>query len=409
MRDDLVTIRSSNAPKARICPGSIRGGAMRIRRHNEQAPLGTAAHECMSLHLQGAEFSVSEVAAKHGLGSDAELAMLVRFGIKAWAELSATYGPARTEVFLKATLADVPRLAMSIAGTDPPLQYTGSDIVIGELADVSYIAGGPELTGHMDAIRIVPELRWAGVVDWKSGRLDANYRDQVAAYAFLVFANEPNVDTVDCAVVWLRDQTQERYRFTRAQALAWRDEFVARVVKWDGTYYTGEHCGHCDRSHDCPALAASARRDLAILQEQNVAEDVIAGNIKALDDVTLAGLLRKVNGLSKFFDTFGDVARAEIRSRGGSIDAGNGQEYRFLVTEPREIDTLKAWPVLQSRMSDEELASCAKVSVSKAADIVKSHAAKGKGAAAVRELDAALEDAEAVSRRRQESLRLVRK
>ena len=65
---------------------------------------------------------------------------------------------------------------------------------------------------------------------------------------------------------------------------------------------------------------------------------------------------------------------------------------------PREVDTLRAWPSLVKRLTDEELAPCLKVRIGEMEAAGKAKAGKGKGAAAIRELNEELKAAGAVSR-----------
>ena len=70
---------------------------------------------------------------------------------------------------------------------------------------------------------------------------------------------------------------------------------------------------------------------------------------------------------------------------------------------------MKAWPLLQPRLSDEEIAGCMKLSAAKLDDAVAKKAGNGKGAAAKRELGEALEKAGAVERVVIEQMREVTK
>src|SRR3990167_10944758 len=124
------------------------------------------------------------------------------------------------------------------------------------------------LTGHVDVLAVDGKV--ASLGDWKSGRLDADHGAEVKGYATLVFSEYPEVEVVHSSVVWLRDQEIETYTVTREQSIAWVAALRRRVVEWDGrTFYPGAACTWCPRSHDCPAIVAETRRDIAILSEFN--------------------------------------------------------------------------------------------------------------------------------------------
>lgn len=70
----------------------------------------------------------------------------------------------------------------------------------------------------------------------------------------------------------------------------------------------------------------------------------------------------------------------------------------------REIDTLSAWPLLQTRLSDTEIASCVSISPSKLDDLVAAKAPKRGGAKAKRELAKELDELGAIKYRETQSL-----
>jgi hypothetical protein len=78
------------------------------------------------------------------------------------------------------------------------------------------------------------------------------------------------------------------------------------------------------------------------------------------------------------------------------VVGADGERLEVVLEPRREIDPLAAWPVLEQRLTDAELAGCLSVSVKAIEDAVAVKAEKRKGAAAKRELAAALEAAQAL-------------
>jgi len=112
----------------------------------------------------------------------------------------------------------------------------------------------------------------------------------------------------------------------------------------------------------------------------------------------LCGHFRKIKMLQHLLDAAEENARSEIGHRGDVLDGEGGVIHYVEAEGPRDVDTLKAWDALTKRLTDEELAPCLKVRLGELETALKAKAGKGKGAAAVRELNEELKAAGAVSR-----------
>lgn len=373
--EDIDNLRGSAAPMAMACPGSVREPEIEIDREHEAGPVGTAAHAVFDSIVElGGYPDIAAYAKKYGV-NEPELGQMAKFARIAWDQLRAEFPAAETEVALATQLTD---------------RVT--------------------LTGHLDLLSRMPKQRRAALADLKSGRLDKDYSAQVFSYCVLVFDNDPDIDEIDASIIWLRDSQIERYRMNRSEAEAWKQTLIKRVVQWDGVYHPGDHCAHCKRSHECAALVAMARRDLEVFGDPAMADrfDLGADGLDDLPDATLVALKRKTKSLVALLDSFDSVLRATVKRR-GEVDGGDGWVLRFVDIDQREIDALAAWPALQSRLSDEEIAAGVSLSIGRLEDVIAKKAGKGKGAAAKRDLAADLEKAGAVSTRLVSQLRLIRK
>jgi hypothetical protein len=254
-------------------------------------------------------------------------------------------------------------------------------------AEVALAAGC--LTGHADIVSDYGYTVSCG--DWKSGRKDRDHREQVFGYAWLLLQRSPDIQQVTVHVFWLRSQEIESYTIDRNRAGVWYQELQDHVVNWNGKYHEGPHCAFCPRRHSCPAMTAMVRADV----------EMFSGKTFELSTCTgpeLCNHFRKIKMLQRLLEAAERNARSEIGHRGDVLDGEGGVIHYIPAEGPREIDTLKAWDALTKRLTDAELAPCLKVRLGEMESSVKAKAGKGKGAAAIRELNDELKAAGAVSR-----------
>jgi hypothetical protein len=353
--------RCSSLSMAFICPGSAQVIDLRIDHTGEPAGVGTAVHRALAPLVEGMAPQTSlEVALDtHRHVEPVEVRVLFWAGVKMWEKLRDLRPDAVAEVALSATLTD------------------GEHTV--------------KLTGHIDVLSVDRVARRAIVDDWKSGRLDHDFHHQGFGYASLVMLNDSDVDEVEVNFLWLRTREIETYAVTRERMNQWLEELMNDVVKWDGRYHDGPHCGHCCRNHDCPAAVAMVRRDVAMLSDDAKAD------VQTMDEPTFCGYWRKLKMLESLLKEAREHARVEVNRRGGEVADVLGAIHFVDQNGPREVDWLKAKPVVEKLLTEEEYVSAISVSAKKLEDIVGKKAGRGKGAAAKRELSEALEAAGAVT------------
>jgi hypothetical protein len=113
----------------------------------------------------------------------------------------------------------------------------------------------------------------------------------------------------------------------------------------------------------------------------------------------------------KFLDALDKSIKDFVRQSGPvDLGDGSGRVLGFVPVNKREVAPLAAWPALSERLTDEELAECVKVSLSKCEDAVAAKATGPRGAksAARKELFSALESAGAVTIKHEDQLRIHR-
>lgn len=353
-------IRCSSLPMLFKCARSLEEVDIEIDSVSGPADLGTAVHKAMSSIVHGDRPDIDMLALQFGVDKD-ELGRLVWYGRQAWSELKPSFPNPQDEV------------EVSAEGV---------------------------LNGHIDLLsRTAGHARF---LDWKTGRKEeADYYAQMAGYALCIACQFPPVDFVTGTVVWLRSQSVETYAFNRRDIDAFADRLQGLPNSEGFTY--GEHCAHCRRSHECPALTAMARRDVAIFS----ADDVMA-QVEAATPRELVHIRRRARALQSFADQLDESIRRRIAAT-GPLDSGDG--YQLALVEEngkREVDALKAWPVLQGHLSDEEMAECVTVSARKADDAVAKKAGRGQGSGAKRRLASDLEAAGAVTQTKVQKLKEIR-
>jgi hypothetical protein len=346
------------------CAHSQDASPLLIEAHNGASDLGNGAHDAMRSIVKDMPVDVETMALRHFVDPK-ELGPLVAFGYKAWDELRCSYPLPETEVTVELEIEQL------------------------------------RLTGHIDLLSVVGVQ--GRLVDWKSGRKESvDYYAQLLGYAVCLLFGR-GLSEVIATVVWLRSQTIETFRFTRADALAFVERLGEHVR--NGRYRHGEHCAYCPRSHDCPALVAVTRRDAAMFA---MGADAVDALVEQAPAAVIVDARRRLKVIETFAESFDKACRRRIHAD-GPLDSGDGT-LLSLVEEngKREVDTEKAWPILQDTLGD-DLASCVTVSAARADEAVAKKAGKGKGAAAKRALAAALEEAGAVTQPKIPKLKEVRK
>jgi hypothetical protein len=230
-------------------------------------------------------------------------------------------------------------------------------------------------------------------LDWKSGFADSDYREQMLGYCAMMLTLNRDLPEASMTVVWLRTGEIEAYRMTRAQLGPWLERLNA-AVDWNGTYVAGDHCHFCSRTHECPARAAMVKRDVApFLLDGDGYVDV---SIEQLNSPQKVELLRKATAVAALAGDVRDAIKSYVRLH-GPIE-GETHVVSLETTEKRNLDTLKAWPVLeQLDFDDETTAGIVSIRLSALEDAVAKAAPKRGGAKAIRELRAKLDEAGAVT------------
>lgn len=349
-------------PTAFKCGGSLQSCTLEVEEINVAAENGTAAHKCLEglattgrVDLDSIDRICDELD-----GDSEEVRMLCGKASKLWAKIRDTFPAALTEIAVSYELP-----SLDIAGL--------------------------KLTGHIDVISIVGgQVR---ILDWKTGRKDANYSHQMMAYLAMVLMEYPELDGGTATIAWVRSGDVENYTMTRQDALKWAHDFEERVVQWDGVYRTGDHCVHCRRLHECDAGNTLARSYVAAIGD--VGLDAVESQVGKLEPDACIDLYHKARLVSQIADKSLKAIKARAEKQGEIV----GKETKLYLDSEgrRELDPEKAWGVLSDLgFQESDFAAVIKMPISKVEKRVAELAGKGNGAAAKRELAKKLELAGAI-------------
>lgn len=356
MSSDLVSLRASGLPMAFRCAGSARSATLAIEETSEPASLGSAVHEALRPLAEGAGLqweSLEAIADKWGVNRD-ELRMLCAIANKLWPTVAEHFPDASTEVELVSSVYGVP------------------------------------FTGHADVLSVVGTV--ARGADYKTGRKDVDYAEQMRGYCALVLMTYEQVQEVTFTVLWLRDGDLQNYSMTRKQLAAWLESLRAKVIEWSGAYRPGPHCDYCRRSHECDARNALVRRDVASLMDVHQDE---ASVIAQLAPEQKLALYRRAKMVKETAERVTKAIRQNVEAY-GNVVTDNGKLV-IEIEKHRELQTLAAWPVLEAAgFQDADFADVVDVSISRVEKRIAKNAGRGNGAAAVRELSEKLNEACAI-------------
>lgn len=368
----MTTIRCSRLPLAWNCPESqnVPDGTVVLNIGGEPAEAGNASHRYMSAHVRGTELNIPQLAAEHGCDPD-ELSMLCAQGRKLLSELGKYIkidGTMKTEVPLRASIEDN-----------------------------IFLVGNADIAGRQG--------RTGLVVDYKSGRLDADHTHQLNGYGYCWMQHlGPEIEKVTVIVGMLRTGTWDVTHLTREQLISWSEELSRRIRNGRGNFNPGESCAYCQRRTNCPGRQALLR---------TITKDWSVEGAPIIDwtpetRAAMGPAIGTMYGRAKFVESVAEEFRAAVKAdvlEHGPLPIGDGRQLAITETNKRVLDPAKARPILEKYLSADDIDSATKISMAACEQAAASGARKGMGAGIKREMAAALEAAGALSLTTIQSLR----
>lgn len=360
-----MNVRCSSLPLIATCPAASVEPSVPIRSHNADADLGSAAHEAIRARIERGGADLAAIAKAWSCEPD-DLGYLTNAGMQAWEQLRQWFPDPKFEVELSMTVGE--------------LTLTGH-------ADVLSLPGGDELRG----------------IDWKFGRLDSGWQDQVKGYACLALAKYQTYKRARFAVVRAREMTVDWFTWTVADVQLWLADLMSRLAQENKPYNPGLHCSYCPRSHECPAKTALLQNAIQTLLVKGGLPD---GSEKSYE----AGLvlaMKRVRLIESFIKSVSPVIKAQVIEAGGKIEDGKGFALEIVPREYQYLRPAVAWPILYEMLGD-QLVDCVKLAKDKIVDLVRAAAPYRGKKAAVDLLMHHLEQAGALATYTQETLQVRR-
>lgn len=346
----MTALRCSSLPLFLKCAPALRGDGINITEWFPESVLGTAAHDTAARTVRGQPVDVVAIAALYGVEVD-ELADLYTKAVQAWKELQ------------------------------PP---AGDRVSAEESMGMTFAEG--ILTGKADVF-----IRHAGhkavtVIDWKTGRRDSDYRDQILGYCALALEINPKADVALGKICWVRTSEVELVSMNRVDLVEWKDRLIQQTK--DTAFHPGAHCQYCPRKHTCPAREEMQRGALAVLQN----ERTVIRNLPPEKQITLYRRAKEIAGMA--YDVINEIRT--IVGDGGPLEA-NGLTLEIISEPRRSIKAMEAWPILQKYLTDEDLADAVTVQVGTAEFAAGKGQPRGQAAPRRRAMMDELENAGAIS------------
>lgn len=213
----MKTYRASQLPRLFRCPGSDAKPSIQVEDDSEPARLGTAVHDAIADYITSTgdepRPEMEAYAAKHGLKESRELKFLYWQARKTWD-------------YLHEAMPDV----------------------YGVEVQMEIELDGVKLTGRPDVVALGEDEELV-VIDWKSGWMEGEYRDQLMGYYALATKMYGVHEKGKRITVMLREQTLDVVDITPADLEAWLEKLQA--VAASDERCAGGHCMFCPLRGEC--------------------------------------------------------------------------------------------------------------------------------------------------------------
>lgn len=312
-----MNLRCSSLPLFMKCAASLRGD-VNVSEWFPETVLGTAAHDAAARMVMGIPVDLEAIATLHGV-DQGELGGLFVAASRAWRGFRPEEGQATSHA-------------------EVPMSMLVGDVMVTGQADV-VINYGPG-----DVIR---------VIDWKSGRRDADHREQIMGYCALALEAYPQADGAMGTIAWLRTGEPEAYSMNRRDLVAWKERLAVQVK--DESFKVGTHCQYCPRKHTCPGREDMQRGALAVITGTR------AALLREMPPARQLEIYRQAKQITNIaYDVINEVKA--IVTEGGPIE-GTDSTLALVEESRRSIDAMKAWPIMQRYLSDAEIAEAITIQV----------------------------------------------
>lgn len=324
----MISLRCSALPRILSCPASRQAPAIVVEGQDEAARIGTAVHGWLANYVEGGIGNTpGDFALEQGVDAD-EVSILCTFGRHCWDYIKEHFPSPQSEL---------------------PFQVIDH-------------GAGITLSGHPDAFSVVDDQ--VRVVDFKTGRGEGNFDDQLKGYMWLILRGMPETATAWGATIHVRTRSiGDPITMTRQDLDDWYAGLVA-TVKGDWFAPSHEACIYCPRRLGCPArqqLLADAAGVLTGIDA--TPEGFSLGNVEG--DKLRVGV-QAAKHLAGLCEMYLAAAKTEVLIRGHHVDdrriieMDEGLQVR--TEERRKLKVNESWPVLTRVLSLPVVKECLTIS-----------------------------------------------
>lgn len=372
-----LTIRASSMDQLFACPPSLLTpqpeGGVTIKSSSPEARMGSAIHACMAAVALGGQPVLREVLDRFGVTESEGAEELLLTGMRMWDELRKYFPTPKVEVPLQAKIGEV-----TLTGTIDLLSPSGSDRAV--------------------------------FLDYKSGRIESGYVQQMNDYAWLIWQAMGRAQGISITGItaFLRGGWYRTSRWTDVDLAEWEIDLTRNVLgQRKDTYGPGTQCQWCARRYNCPALAQQQASTVAAALggEGDPLHAALRKEIDALASITkesasqASGLVEQMLFRKALLEDLAEQISATLRAaleRCGSVPLSGHRVLALSEIEIAKLLPAQAMRVLRSHLSDNELCECMTLSLPK---VLQAYAVSRAGKRHVHkaELRAALTAAGAIS------------
>ncbi len=344
-----ISLRASSMDMLFACPASVLNPDRLpiIKASGRPAAIGTAAHSLLASLVQTGHYDITGLVDRLELDSEAEeeLLSLVWYGSQVWDAVGSAMPQAQVE-----------------ARAEFPLSVGQQEYLVSGTIDVADVDSQPPV-----------------FIDYKSGYIETGHANQQFTYAYILWRllGKPDDFLVKGIVAYLRHRYYRVREYRHADMAEWEYNLTRNILGNPDRYAPNPACVYCGLAVSCPARKAAARTAIEdVLCDPQRPGDPrwLEASQAALLDLTaetrnnpgvaeLAGeLLFRCCLLSGAADQVMALLK-ETAERVGGIPLPGDREYVVKVSDSHKLNPLRALPVLEARMSTDQLAPCMRISL----------------------------------------------
>lgn len=283
-----MKLRCSHLPRITKCPASLVEPKIKLaEKEAAETTIGTLAHRALALYFLKTEPDVDQIL-KEIDTDDGEVKRLFLNGV--W------------------VVKEMLKQGLKIVAIEPTLRRDwGDDLIV---------------TGHADMLAARGEE--SIIIDYKSGRVERDYRAQLLGYA-LIAGTLGGVKTI---MINLSERTWQIEDFSKEEIIAF-EQILLGLSSRTNEYWMNEFCEFCPRLDECP-LQRSAQ-----VQAMEIFGKTL--DVDHADVAQLASLYPQYELVRDACEKYHDIIKQMVSQLGGKVALEDGSVLEMQSTTARKI------------------------------------------------------------------------